>query len=143
MPIISPYSYSDTALSEQLFERLERLRLEQNITQTQLAEEIGITPKTYRNLATGNTKLIVLIAALRALNQLHHLDGFIPEEPISPLQMAKLKGQTRQRAYSKRSSGDSQQSSARKTQPQNSSSQSPPADQSNKMAENQQEDLDW
>ena len=101
MPISNPYSYSDKALSEILFERLERLRLEQNISQTELAEEIGITPKTYRNIATGNTKIIVLIAALRALNQLHHIDSFIPEELISPLQMAKLKGQTRKRAYKK------------------------------------------
>lgn len=99
--IIDPYSYSDQALAEILFERLERLRLEQNISQTALAEEIGITAKTYRNIASGNTKLQVLIAALRALNQLHHLDSFIPEELISPLQMAALKGKTRKHAYKK------------------------------------------
>jgi len=101
MPITEPYSYSDKALSEILFERLERLRLEQNISQTELAKEIGITPKTYRNIASGNTKLIVLIAALRALNQLHHIDNFIPEELVSPIQMAKLKGNTRKRAFKK------------------------------------------
>ena len=102
MPISDPYSYSDASLCEVLFERLEQLRLEQNISQSELAEEIGITPKTYRNIATGNAKFAVIIGALRVLGQLHHLDNFIPEVLISPIEMVKLKGNTRKHAYKKK-----------------------------------------
>jgi len=97
------YSYSDQALCEVLFERLELLRVERNITQQEIAEEIGVTPKTYRNLATGNTKVSVLIGALRAIGYLELVDDFLPKNSISPIQMAKLQGKVRKNAYPKKS----------------------------------------
>lgn len=92
------YSLTDTAIAAELGRRLEQLRLEQNITQQALAAEIGITPKSYRQLITGGGKLENFIAALRALNALHHLNNFIPETPYSPLEQLKLRGKQRQRA---------------------------------------------
>jgi hypothetical protein len=41
-----------------------------------------------------------MIAALRALNALGHLDNFLPETPPSPLEQLKLRGRKRQRARS-------------------------------------------
>jgi len=89
---------SDKAISAELGRRLEQLRLEQNITQQALAEEIGITPKSYRQLIAGGGKLENFIAALRALNALHYVENLIPETPYSPIEQLKLRGKQRQRA---------------------------------------------
>ena len=89
---------TNAGIAAELGNRLERLRLEHNMTQTTLAEEIGITPKSYRQLITGAGKLENVIAALRALNCLGQLDNFLPEPPPSPLEQLKLQGKQRQRA---------------------------------------------
>ena len=89
---------SNTAIAAELGNRLEHLRLERNMTQIALADEIGITPKSYRQLIAGGGKLENMIAALRALNCLNQLDNFLPEPPPSPLEQLKLRGKQRQRA---------------------------------------------
>lgn len=93
-------SMTNTAIAAELGNRLERLRLERNISQQSLAKEIGITPKSYRQLVAGGGKLENMIAALRALGVLDHLDNFLPETPPSPLAQLKLRGRNRQRARS-------------------------------------------
>jgi transcriptional regulator with XRE-family HTH domain len=89
---------TNIAIAEELGSRLERLRLEQNMTQQALADEIGITAKSYRQLVAGGGKLENMIAALRALNALQQLDNFLPAAPPSPLEQLKLRGKQRQRA---------------------------------------------
>jgi len=89
---------TNTAIAAELGNRLERLRLERNMTQMALADEIGITAKSYRQLIAGGGKLENMIAALRALNCLSQLDNFLPEPPPSPLEQLKLRGKQRQRA---------------------------------------------
>lgn len=89
---------SNSGIAAELGNRLERLRLERNMPQQQLADEIGITPKSYRQLVAGGGKLENMIAALRALDCLEQLDNFLPEQPPSPLQQLKLKGRERKRA---------------------------------------------
>lgn len=91
-------SLSDSAIALELGHRLERLRLEQNLTQQTLADEIGITPKSYRQLIAGGGKLENFIAALRTLNALDQLEHFIPDTPYSPIEQLKLRGKQRQRA---------------------------------------------
>ncbi len=92
------YPMTNTAIAAELGTRLERLRLERNIAQQTLANEIGITPKSYRQMITGGGKLENMIAALRALECLQQLDNFLPEPPPSPLTQLKLKGKERLRA---------------------------------------------
>lgn len=94
------YSLTDIAIAAELGRRLEQLRLERNITQQVLAAEIGITPKSYRQLIAGGGKLENFIAALRALHALHHLENLIPDTPYSPIEQLKLRGKQRQRARS-------------------------------------------
>lgn len=89
---------TNSAIATELGERLERLRLAQNLTQKMLADEIGITAKSYRQLVAGGGKLENMIAALRALNALEQLDNFLPDTPPSPLEQLKLRGKQRQRA---------------------------------------------
>ncbi len=88
---------TNKAVAAELGERLERLRLARNLTQQMLADEIGITAKSYRQLVAGGGKLENLIAALRALNALDQLDNFLPEPAPSPLEQLKLRGKQRQR----------------------------------------------
>lgn len=89
---------TNSAIAAELGNRLEHLRLERNMTQIELANEIGITAKSYRQLIAGGGKLENVIAALRALNCLQQLDNFLPEAPLSPLEQLKLRGKQRQRA---------------------------------------------
>lgn len=95
---------SNMAIAAELGSRLEHLRLQQNLTQQALAAEIGITPKSYRQLVAGGGKLENMIAALRTLNALEQLDNFLPEPPPSPLEQLKLQGKQRQRARSRQHS---------------------------------------
>lgn len=94
---------SNLAIAAELGNRLERLRLQQNLTQQALAAEIGITPKSYRQLVAGGGKLENMVAALRALDALEQLDHFLPARPPSPLEQLKLQGKQRQRARQRQS----------------------------------------
>jgi transcriptional regulator with XRE-family HTH domain len=98
LPIMNYTSMTNAAIAAELGHRLERLRLERNVSQQTLADEIGITPKSYRQLVAGGGKLENLIAALRALDCLQQLDNFLPEPIPSPLLQLKLKGKERLRA---------------------------------------------
>lgn len=92
------YTMSNASIAAELGNRLEALRLEQNMTQQALADEIGITAKSYRQLVAGGGKLENMVAALRALNALEQLENFLPAAPPSPLEQLKLRGKQRQRA---------------------------------------------
>lgn len=98
MPIKNIYSMSNTAIAKQIGERIEQLRLEANISQESIAQELGVTVKTYRNIKHGKARLDLIIGVLRILEKLELIDNFIPETPFSPLELLQLKGKQRQRA---------------------------------------------
>lgn len=92
-------SMSDKALLGLLGERVNRQRLNQNITQEELAKRSGIARIVVGRLENGlGCKLENLIRILRALGLLEQLELFLPEPGLSPIQLAKLKGNERQRA---------------------------------------------
>jgi len=99
------YSMTDTAITEELGERLKTLRLRQNISQQKMAEDTTLSLNAIRALEEGRAKLTTLIAVLRYLDHLDDIDAFIPALPVSPIQMAALKTKKRVRA-SKRSPFD-------------------------------------
>lgn len=93
--------YSDlspAALSERLGERLQQARLNQDLTQAQVAEQAGVSRKAVINAEKGKASLEVFVALLQALNQVSQLDQFLPPQTVSPLQLAALQGKRRQRA---------------------------------------------
>ena len=91
-------SMSNDTIAKEIGERIENLRLKHNIGQEQLAEAVGISRETYRNLVKGRGTLVNLIAVLRALNETDKLNSLVEEIPISPLLIAKLGASRRIRA---------------------------------------------
>ncbi|MDR1938883.1 MAG: helix-turn-helix domain-containing protein [Tannerellaceae bacterium] len=93
------YSNTDDVLLQNLGMQLKQMRLNRNLTQGQLSELSGISRSTIsemENKGTGSMNSFIRI--LRVLEKLEILNHFISEAPISPIQIAKLKGKTRKRA---------------------------------------------
>ena len=93
---------SNKAVLEDLGIRVQRERLNQDITQVALAERAGVARKVVQQVEYGRgCTLESLIRVLRSLGKLDQLDTFLPETGLSPVQLAKLKGHQRQRATSR------------------------------------------
>ncbi len=94
---------SDKAAMALMGARIQRERLNQNLTQAELATRAGIGARTVRSLEAGQKPTLeTLIRALRTLGRLSALEAFLPEPGPSPLQLAKLQGRERQRATGRR-----------------------------------------
>lgn len=89
---------SASAIAEELGERLKQARLNQNLTQAEVAEFVGVSRKLVMNAEKGKAQLEVFVAILAALNLTSHLELFLPKQQISPIQLAQLQGKQRQRA---------------------------------------------
>lgn len=93
---------SDKALTKYIGTFVRHHRMEQNKTQDQLATAAGISRSTLSLLERGETVTVTtLIQVLRVLDQLSVLHAFEVRETISPLALAKLQKEKRQRARSK------------------------------------------
>jgi transcriptional regulator with XRE-family HTH domain len=95
-------SMSSEAVAEEIGRRIEQLRLERNLTQQQIADEVGLSRLSYRRLEAGEAKLINVIAVLRVLGQLEVLERAIPDVIFSPMEQLKLLGKKRKRASGSR-----------------------------------------
>ncbi|GMR05571.1 MAG: hypothetical protein BMS9Abin25_0146 [Gammaproteobacteria bacterium] len=96
------YTLSDKVIAEEIGDRIKSLRLRRNITQKALADATTLSLNSIKSLESGRGKLSTLIAVLRELGALDHLDSFIPETSISPVQLAKMQGKVRERASGRR-----------------------------------------
>lgn len=95
-------SMSDKAIAEYIGAFVKHHRMEQNKTQHELATAAGISRSTLSLLERGETVTVAtLIQVLRILDQLMVLNAFEINETISPLALAKLQKDKRQRARSK------------------------------------------
>ena len=97
----------DTVLKE-LGKRLERRRLDHQLTQANVAEQAGVSKRTVERIEAGSAaQTSSLIRILRVLNLLQVLDQLIPETGPRPMDLLKLKGKQRERASSSRKSDKS------------------------------------
>jgi len=96
------YTHSDKYIAKELGHRIKALRLQKNITQKELAEAATLSLNSIKFIESGRGKLSSLIAVLRELDALDHLNNFIPEISISPIQLAKMQGRVRKRASGQR-----------------------------------------
>jgi transcriptional regulator with XRE-family HTH domain len=95
---------TDAAVLEEIGARLERRRIDANLTQAQLAEEAGISKRTVERIEAGqSTDFVMLLRVLRVLKLLEGLDLSIPDAPQSPLVLLKGRGRARKRVGHSRS----------------------------------------
>ncbi len=93
---------TDEAVLREIGARLAAVRLEQNLTQAQLAEQAGVSKSTVQRLESGGvaTQLSGFIRVCRVLELIDQLDALVPEPMLSPVEQLKLRGRKRQRASS-------------------------------------------
>lgn len=103
MTIISFSKISgDEAILEELGRRLSRHRLDQSLTQAQLAEQAGVSKRTVERIEAGESaQMLTMVRILRVLGLVEKLDLLVPESLPRPMELVKMQGKTRQRASSK------------------------------------------
>jgi transcriptional regulator with XRE-family HTH domain len=94
-------SWSDKALLELIGVYLKQIRLRQNKTQQELAIAAGINRSTLVQIESGGGGgLLTFVQIMRALDQLAIFKNFEISEQVSPLLLAKMQRNKRQRASS-------------------------------------------
>jgi len=89
---------TDEAIFRELGSRLERRRIDANLTQAELAEQAGVSKRTVERIEAGrSTDFQLLLRALRALRLFDELDRLVPDLPQSPMALLKKKGRERKR----------------------------------------------
>ncbi len=94
---------SDPAIIAEIGSRLKEYRLRKNLTQEEIAEHAGVGLSSVIKLESGKSiSFKILVSILRALRLLEQFDAFVPEPPISPIALLKLKGKKKERASKKK-----------------------------------------
>lgn len=100
-------SETDEAILAELGTRVQRARLQRNITQADLATEAGVSRPTVQSIEDGRpSQLISVVRILRALGLAAGLDSVVPEATPSPIEMLEMRGGQRQRAGRRRAEED-------------------------------------
>lgn len=100
-PYTNWIAMSDTALAQNIGAFIKHHRLSQNKTQNDVAGAANISRSTLSLLEKGETITVpTLIQVLRVLDLLYIMEVFKIQEQISPIELAKLDQQKRQRARS-------------------------------------------
>jgi transcriptional regulator with XRE-family HTH domain len=111
--IMNIYGKSDLEILREIARRLKQRRLNLNMPQQELADRTGLNRTTISGIELGKPfGVLTLIQILRALDVLEDLGSFVPDPGISPLQIARMKGHERRRAY--RKSGEGSRTAGRK-----------------------------
>lgn len=96
-------SMSDKALLENIGRFVQHHRLNQNKSQSEVAEAAGMSRSTLSLLERGEkVRIDSLIQVLRVLDLLYIMDVFQVQEQISPIAYAKLKKKQRKHASPKK-----------------------------------------
>jgi len=102
------HAMTDSAITMEVGRRIEQLRLEQNRTQQEVADAVGLSRISYAQLEKGKSKFVNIIAVLRTLDRLDLIGNFIPETTFSPMERLKMQGRQRQRATGSRKQNNEQ-----------------------------------
>lgn len=90
---------SDSIIIEALGAFIKHHRLQQNITQADLAEKANINRSTLSEFERGTrVNIITFVQLLRSLDLLHILEAFTVQNQTSPLELAKRNEDKRKRA---------------------------------------------
>ena len=89
---------SNPAIMIEIGKRLKSYRIRKNLSQKELASRAGISTLSVQNLEKGRfVTMVTFISILRMLKLLGNIETLVPELPISPVELLKLKGKTRKR----------------------------------------------
>lgn len=95
---------SSKQIEQALCSRLEKIRLTNNITQSQLAEEAGVSTKTIYRMEKGDgVSLDTFIRILMALGIQHNLEVLLPDPTIRPIERIDQHTENRKRARQRQS----------------------------------------
>lgn len=90
---------SDDVILGEIGKRLERRRLDFQLTQAELARQAGIGKRTLERIEAGSsTQMASMIRIFRVLELLPALDRLMPDTGPRPMDLLKRKGKVRQRA---------------------------------------------
>ena len=90
---------NDVTILKNIGSFVRHIRLEQNKSQTKLAEEAGISRSALSEFEKGNrSNTITLIQLLRALDKLSVLEHFEIKQKLSPIKLAEMDRSQRKRA---------------------------------------------
>jgi len=93
---------TDSTLVMQICAGLKQMRLNENISQEELAVKSGIDRTTISRIERGRAgTLLSLVQILRALDRLDILDVFKEEPELSPLKLLKIQERSRKKASPK------------------------------------------
>jgi transcriptional regulator with XRE-family HTH domain len=99
------YSMSNEAILRLLGTQIRQIRLNKNLSQTKLGKSAGLSRSTISDIESkGMGTMSSFIQILRVLEKIEILNQFITEAPVSPIQIAKLRGKARKRASVNRQS---------------------------------------
>jgi transcriptional regulator with XRE-family HTH domain len=91
-------SLSNTALVQEIGNRIRDYRIYKRFTQKELSEQAGVSIFTIAQVEKGNpVSISMLLPILRVLRLLDNLEFLLPEIGISPIELLKLKGNKPQR----------------------------------------------
>jgi transcriptional regulator with XRE-family HTH domain len=97
------YAMSDKALNGVIGTFIKHHRLQQNRSQTEVAEAANISRSTLSLLERGETgSVTTLIQVLRVLQLLHVMETFQIQTKVSPIALAKLEQEKRKNASGKK-----------------------------------------
>ncbi len=92
---------TDDAILAEIGNRISRHRIDEQLTQADLAEQAGVSKRTVERVEAGaSVQFTTVIRILRVLDLLQGLDRMISEPPLRPMDLLKHKGKVRQRASS-------------------------------------------
>jgi transcriptional regulator with XRE-family HTH domain len=98
---------TDAAALRELGSRIQRQRLDRNLTQQQLADQSEIARSTVARLEEGGgARLDVFLRVLRTLGLSDNLEALLPEPLPSPIEQLELQGRRRTRASGRRRQRD-------------------------------------
>ena len=93
----------EATMLEELGLRAQQQRVGMNLTQTQLADAAGVSPRTIERFEAGSSvQLEKLLRILRVLRLIDNLDQLIPEVAVRPLQLVGSKPKIHKRAHVRR-----------------------------------------
>ncbi len=97
----------DSAILKEMGVRISQYRINSQLSQARLAEQAGVSKRTIERIESGHSaQMSSMIRVLRVLELLPGLDALIPEAGSRPLDLLKLEGRKRRRAFSSRSKAD-------------------------------------